>query len=414
MKVRFLPLIIPLLFSLSCVTPKPENSVSNQAADVDTAASENMPATETPEVSPDPRSGDQISGNEVDKPEVSAGSEAVQTLPPLTEPELFSKIYSMMPWNVNAVMDGGRPIVILHDLDKNGYEDALVVAVEGRGEIVDLEDFSKSARLFQSGQEYAIFLLLIFYQSPDGVVLRYTVPVSKQLVFNGVEPIEIKRGSDFPYALKFSFRTRSGIEQELIILSGYGITRFTIKENLSEISLMEDIDEDGYEDIIVHEQGFEEGTGFETFITWYKWNLREYTEYKTTNIVRNLRDFFLICSEYLRAGQISSFLDYALDSEALTKLKTQGYSDTAILEMIFRSSGDPESVSGFFDSGGFTTVVFPEIMETPFSYANRMDFRHQVSVRLGRMGHQSEIFLADLSMKKNPFQNKQFCFIIEE
>ena len=140
---------------------------------------------------------------------------------------------------------------------------------------------------------------------------------------NGVKPFEVRKGSDFPYALEFQFRTRTGIEKELVILSGYGITHFTIRENLSEITLIQDIDEDGFSDIIVHEQGFEEGTGFETFLTWYKWNLREYTEYRSTNIVRNLKQFYVVCAEFLRSGDYAGFLDYALDSEALSALKKQ-------------------------------------------------------------------------------------------
>ena len=49
-------------------------------------------------------------------------------------------------------------------------------------------------------------------------------------------------------------------------------------------------------------------------------------------------------------------------------------------------------------------------METPFSYANRNDFSHQVSVRFRSRGGESRIFLVELNMKKNPFQDRQFCF----
>lgn len=403
-------MLILSLFFFSCVTaphqPQADDTEDSavvsgssevEYSDNETAALENNPVTTASVL---------VEGDSV--------QEVSDALPPLSNTELFDEIYAMMPWNMTAVKDGSRPIVITHDLDKNGYEDALVIAVEGGDSEDDIEELSKSARLFQSGREYSNFLLLIFYQYSDEVILRYTVPVSKQLVFSGVEPVEIKQGSDFPYALLFSFRTRAGIEQELIILSGYGITRFSIKENLSEITLIEDIDEDGYEDIIVHEQGFEEGTGFETFLTWYKWNLRDYTEYRTTNIVRNLRQFYLICSEYLRAGETAAFLDYALDPEALSELKMQELSDLEILQMIFLPVDATAPAEGFFDGGGFNTVVFPEIMETPFSYANRMDFRQQVSVRMGRTGEQSRIYLAELNMKKNPFQNKQFCFSVEK
>ena len=426
MKIRFLPVLILLFIFFSCVTvpaPVPAgNEVKTEAGDTVAAGDIHTGADS---LEPEANAEAEVESAyrlAADTSEPAPGEvvEAgpLRLLPPLSDSELLSATRGGMPWNMVAVKDGGRPMLIVHDLDKNGYNDALVVAVESSGEGTDeeytLEELSRSARLFQSGRQYSNFLLLIFYQYSGEVILRYTVPVSKQLVFTGVEQVEIKRGSDFPYALLFSFRTKSGIERELVILSGYGITRFTIRENLSEITLIEDIDEDGYQDIVVHEQGFEEGTGFETFLTWYKWNLREFTVYRTTNIVRNLRQFFLVCSEYLRAGEISDFLEYSLDPRVLSGLRKQGLSDSDILMRIFTLAGEATDINGFFDEGNFYTIVFPEIMETPFSYANRMDFRHQVSVRLGRKGEQSRIFLAELNMQKNPFQNKQFYFSVNK
>jgi hypothetical protein len=335
---------------------------------------------------------------------------------PMTELELLLSIEKKMPWNLVQVTDGAEPLIIFHDLDKNGYEDALVLAIEGGPDKdASVENLSRSARLFQNEKDYNIYFLLIFYQNENGVSLRYTVPAAKQLVFNGMKPFQIRTGSDFPYAVNLSFRTRSGIEEELIILSGYGITRFRLVNNLSVTTMVSDIDGSGYNDIIIHEQGFEEGTGFETFLTWYKWNLREYIEYKNTNIVRNLREFFRISSDSLKSGDAGAFFNYAVDPELLSEVKKQGFSDSEILEMIFRPAdgGDWEN-GGFFEQESFSAVVFPDLMETPFSYDGSTDFRHTVSVRFGVQGGESRICLAELRMKKNPFQEKQFCFCIDK
>ncbi len=350
--------------------------------------------------------------NEAEKRDQESKPPAIDAIiPPLSNTAFKAKVQSMMPWNMKSVMDGKSPLVIIHDLDKNGYNDALVVAVAGDDEIKNqLSELSKTVRLFTSDTEYIDFLLLIFYQYEGEVILRYTVPVSRKQVFEGIRPFEIRRGSDFPYAIEFSFRTRAGIEKEIIILSGYGITNFTVKENLSEITLIQDIDDDGYQDMIVHEQGFEEGAGFETFITWYKWNLREYTEYRSTNIVRNLRQFYIVCAEFLRAGDYEDFLDYALDSKTLSKLKRQGKTNIEIIEEVFSPAVETSEDGWFFESDSFSAVVFPEIMETPFSYAKRNNFSHKVSVRFRKINGESRIFLAELKMKKNPFQDRQFCF----
>ena len=415
---RIFPILLAVLLAVSCTTTQPEQPSADVSAVSEPTNSFNdyqdQNAQNEKEQVPEPRKESE------DSAETAGESENAEQKAPLTNIEFKKQVRSMMPWNMKAVMDGNSPLLIIHDLDKNGYEDALVVAVEsGEDVVTELSELSKSVRLFQSGRSYSSFMLLIFYQYSGDVVLRYTVPVSQQVVFNGVKPFEVKKGADFPYALEFSFRNRSGIERELVILNGRGITHFTIHENLSEITLIEDIDGDGFRDIIVHEQGFEEGTGFETFLTWYKWNRLEYTEYRNTNIVRNLRQFYIVCAELMRAGDYAEFLEYALDPETYSLLKQQGLSENEIMQRIFYSaagtdfSGDDNTANGFFTEKGFSAVVFPEIMETPFSYANRNDFRHQVSVRFRPPGGDSRIFLAELQMKKNPFQEKQFCFTID-
>ena len=330
--------------------------------------------------------------------------------PPLTDSELTLAVGSKMPWNMKAVHTSGGPLSIIHDLDKNGYDDFLVLAVEGDDETdASVANLSSSSRLFDTEKEYFSYFLLIFYQYNGEIILRYTVPVSKQLVFSGMSPFMVKSGSDFPYALQFSFKTRAGIEKEVVILSGYGITSFTLNENLSEFSHVEDIDEDGYIDIVIHEQGFEEGTGFETFLTWYKWNSREFAEYKNTNIVRNLRGFFDECSELLKDGNFEAFLEYALDSEALRALQRQKLTNSEIMERVFVCADNEGTEGDFFGPEGFISVIFPEIMETPFSYDSRNEFRHGFSVRFARAGGESLICSAELRMLKNPFGEKQFC-----
>ncbi|MBI9107251.1 MAG: hypothetical protein JEZ04_10960 [Spirochaetales bacterium] len=338
-------------------------------------------------------------------------AEEITAAPPLGRAALLQTVGAQLPWNMVTVHDEKGPLVTIHDLDKNGYEDVLVIAVEG-GMDTDSStvNLSKSSRLFEAEKDFFNYFLLIFYQYDGSIMLRYTVPVSRQLVFSGMRPFEIKRGSDFPYALLFTFRTRSGIEQELVILSGYGITSLSLRENLSEFTHIDDIDDDGYTDIVLHEQGFEEGTGFETFLTWYKWNLREYTEYKNTNIVRNLRAFFNDCSMLLKEGSFKAFFEFALDAEGLRELKKQGLTDSEILYKIFPPADGSPGYDDFFLRGDFTAVVFPEIMETPFSYDTRNEFRHTVSVRFSRHGGESLICLGELRMKRNPFQDRQFCF----
>ena len=423
MKVfRIISAVFLTMILFSCATEKASDSREVSLSDEISAVSQSYHDPHSGYSSEEDKAEINTDAVNPDKTEPSEKKEEPVLNPELPLHDFKLKVREMMPWNMRAVLDGGEPLLIIHDLDKNGYRDALVVAVEDSGDDeTELAALSKTARLFQSDRRYTNFMLLIFYQYSDDVILRYTVPVSQQLVFSGVQPFEIKKGSDFPYALEFTFRSRSGIEKELVILSGYGITHFPVHENLSEITIVEDIDDDGYRDIIVHEQGFEEGTGFETFLTWYKWNRLEFTEYKNTNIVRNLREFFIVSAEFLRAGDYAGFLSYALDPQTLLLLKKQGLSEQEILNKIFypavssvnSEDADGEDTVNFFTDSGFNAVVFPELMETPFSYEKRNDFSHQVSVRFRPPGSESRIYLAEIKMKKNPFEDQQFCFTVD-
>ena len=177
-------LLILSIFLFSCVTSDPgdvpaENSVPerDQQTHQTEASSEVSSAGEMAQHAEGAADTAVIEEPEsVEEPESAA--------PPLSDGQFLKKVQNMMPWNMKAVMDGSTPLVIVHDLDKNGQNDALVIAVEGGEETeTGLDELSKSTRLFQSGKDYYEFLLLIFYQQNGEVDLRYTVPVARKLVF---------------------------------------------------------------------------------------------------------------------------------------------------------------------------------------------------------------------------------------
>ncbi len=411
----FLSLTVFGLLLWSCATAD-INNVNDSAPNIETGnetidPAANTSSAENQEVSHAESIQNENTGIENINPDPVTDESVRPESVPLTTPVLISSALNLVPWNMRTVTENRAPLMIEHDLDKNGFNDLLLLAVEGDKDTdASFARLSDSSRLFSSDKDYYGYFLLVFYQIDGTLYLRYTIPVARQQVLNGMSQLEVHIGNDFPYCLDISFRTRAGIVRQLVILNGYGITHFTIEENLSVITLVEDIDKDGYLDIVVHEQGFEEGTGFETFLTWYKWNSREFSEYRNTNIVRNLKTFFDRCSALLWSGDYSGFLDMAVEDEYLDKLRAAGLKDHEILEKIFKPADSEEwGEDNFFDRDGFSGVIFPEIMETPFSYADRGNFNHRVSVRFAADG-ESRICLANLKMNKNPFQQKQFCF----
>ncbi len=100
-------------------------------------------------------------------------------------------------------------------------------------------------------------------------------------------------------------------------------------ENISSHSIYYDIDGNSILDIIDWEDGLEEGTGYETYLTWFRWTGKEYREYKSTNVVRNLNSFLEQARLYLSFKQMNEFLSYSLNLIDYNKIiqSKDSYSD---------------------------------------------------------------------------------------
>ena len=80
----------------------------------------------------------------------------------------------------------------------------------------------------------------------------------------------------------------------------------------------------------------EEGTGYETFLTWHRWNGKTFYEYRTTNVVRNLNTFLRSTKELLLEGRYNEFISYGVDPLRAAALKKAGLKDS---EIALRSLG---------------------------------------------------------------------------
>jgi hypothetical protein len=173
---------------------------------------------------------------------------------------------------------------------------------------------------------------------------------------------------------------------------------------------VEDINADGLIDIILFERGMEEGIGYETFLTWKKWNGKSFIDYKTSNIVRNLNEFLLEIKDLCLGGDVSALISFSFDPEERKRLEKMGLSEQ---EILFRFLG----LSKYFGSGklpafnileDINDIIFPEILDNPFYLRDDKGFYVKLSFRIIYTDGVSLIPEVLIYMLKNPFEKQQF------
>ncbi|MBN2050162.1 MAG: hypothetical protein JW760_06930, partial [Spirochaetales bacterium] len=230
-------------------------------------------------------------------------------VPPPLPPEPFSKkeidarIVNLVYPGTVPVLREGQLLAVYVDLDGNGYTDACVLCVETDfPERADYRTLSDEARLYQEVLEPFSCSIQFFLQKNGKLYRSGIAPLGRKLVLESFRVLHLGEKEDLPKGASGVFKTRSGTEEEWVLFLPRGISRFTIHESLSIIPVVQDIDSDGVVDILVHQQGFEEGSGHETFLVWYKWSGTAFVEHKSTNIVRNLNAFLQGAAEILKRG----------------------------------------------------------------------------------------------------------------
>jgi hypothetical protein len=355
------------------------------------------------------------SGSQGDSDSAAAGEEEPMPPPALTKDLLVKTALAELPPDMAPVLRDSGPWGIFHDLDKNGYTDYLLLVLEGveNPEHTHVDYLQDSLRLFDEDSSYLKFAVAIFYQYPDDVINRYNIFLGNKLVLQDFFFQEIRLGRDFPYTVAVTFQTLEGTEDEWIILQGRGISRFTLDYTLSKTSRIGDIDGDGLVDILVYQQGFEEGRGFETFITWFRWNGKDFVPHNRTNVMRNLRDFFTAAEEKIPSLGWERCFDRCLDLSQLADLRKAGKGGEEILSRFFQPLPGQEDVPPLFrlDPVG---AVFPRVLEDPFYYSRGGPLRFSLIVKVDDRGGDSFFYQGLLGMADNPFGKNQFAFVMLE
>ena len=367
-----------------------------------------------------------IDAAEAQNPEHEANdkevSESLNRTPAVNYPQLSDKaieriILDTIPGSFLPVTnDNGRIKIIYSDLDQNGYRDAFLLVVKNRENLdAKFSKLSDVSHLLKNERQPVDFFLSVFLQLQGGMISMFRIPIGSGVVISDFSIVSIKEGADLPLGINISFQTVKGTDREWIIFSRYNnFSLFSMAENISVYSDSYDIDGDNIIDIVDWEDGLEEGTGYETYLTWYRWNGREYREYRSTNIVRNLNGFLEQSGLYLSFEQMDEFFRYSLNPDDSKTYRNSGKDYSVWFKKVFRSvpGSNPEN-DEFEDCSKFQSVVFPRIFENPFSPGSDTLHIFNINVRFVCSDGYSFIRTARIQMNSNPFNKPQFSFYLE-
>ena len=323
--------------------------------------------------------------------------------------EAVRQISRLYPDGLQPLTVRGRIPIILHDLDKDQHPECFSLGIPSQG--IDAEEMfrlSDSSRLFQEDNTPVAFTLLMFANNRGNFRRIKVLDLGERYVFEHLQRTTLYSNRSLPVIIIVSFQTVEGRDAELLVFdnaSGLQRTRRSLAETLSTQYRLEDIDGNGMIDLFIKEKAMEEGTGFETFLTWHRWNGRDFVEYHTQNIVRNLNTFLASATELLLIGELKDSVSFLVDPSTVGDLRRKGWGDGKIL---IRTLGLEEL--GLQEFPALREVVFPPVLEDPFTSEDEGGSYFVITYRMIDVNGTSYIAKARLYMSTNPFKDRQFAF----
>jgi hypothetical protein len=355
--------------------------------------------------------GDGTEGPEAPSPPEETPEETAVN--PLTPWTIYRFVFRHAGDGWSPVHRNGVPLLLFYDIDANGYNDVFALFIDREdvddAEFAVLSDFS---RLYDPDIEpFAVEVRLLFQR--DGALYPgYTAELGKKLVIDDMSQFFISKTVKTPFALSINFQNPEGTERTWLFCEKDTFEQLTLRETFAAFIDIQDINTDGYNDILHFEKSFEEGMGYETYITWYNWNGRTYFQNKVTNIVRNLRDFLETTRDLISNEKWEGLITYGLPQRQLRLLSKRNVAESDIIRSLFiptaleKGSEHPEIIDLNIE-----TSIFPEILENPFQQNENGDFVFPLRVRV--IAENGEyLYISRIGMSKNPFQSQQFYFIL--
>jgi hypothetical protein len=388
--------LLPLVLLVAgCVTPQ---TTEQKPAAAPQAGEPAAFSEETPETNLPPP-------EEKEPAVVKPASEPVP--PEISAYEALRQAARLAPPEVRLLTVGGRVPLLLHDLNRDGHSECIAVAVRDNTlKPADIEALSQSSRLFDAP---AVGFVLLFYGNSQGSLRRpVVIDLGQRRIFEALTRTPLYANRAVPLVVTVSFLNPDGREQELLVFDNAGGSpryRRSLVERLGARSWLEDVDGDGTLDILTRERVLEEGVGYDTFLSWSRWNGRAFTEVATRNVLRGLAGYLATVRETLLAGDRRHLAELVAEGRELALLRSRGLDETEALAALLGLKA-----AGLKELPRVTEVVFPEILEDPFSARDATGWFFQLTYRIVDENGLAYLPAARLYMLRNPFGERQFAF----
>jgi len=395
----FLLLIGTAFLLLSCMSTVPPVSINTKP-----------PA---PDVQQPPRQGDKGAERSITTGSLKKITKKVK-IASLSDKEIEKEILSTIPSRFEPVTTHGNHIkIIYHDLDNNGYRDAFFLVIKKKDNIVPsfttLSDVSRLADVKSIPIDY---FLSVYLQIKGEMISMYRIPIGSRDILADFSARFITKSKSNPFGLKISFLSKKGAETEWIFFSSYNRFSFFTTQNNSSIQYeYSDIDNNNIEDFIEWRHGLEEGTGYETYLTWYSWDGIQFKEKATTNIVRNLNSFLDETARLIIQKKWKT-LYLKVRGEDSSKFLDQKIKGVSLFSSIFLPTTGVEA-GALQNCVNFRSVVFPKIFENPFKIQSKQTRKITLMVRFVCDDGHDFIRSVSVALHKNPFGNSEYFFILK-
>jgi hypothetical protein len=313
------------------------------------------------------------------------------------------------------VLLGGRAVLLLQDVNRDGTPEILAPVAALAGSSVKPEGLSDYSSVFVEGRASVPFFLVVLTYGASGLVVASRVELGNRYVFGGLTVVPLTSSGSGPLALVASFYTRAGSEQEWLMFSGPSlrpISRLALRDTLASRPKVEDIDRNGVIDIVVQESGVEAGVGYETLLTWYRWNGTRFVEQAAINVVRNLNAFLARTREQLVAHDWRALVDHCFAADQLRYYRGLGLTDMQIIMRGLGLAAHYELLRPEVALADIADVVMPQFQENPFSATDERGSYFLLGYRVVESTGASKVIETPLYMLKNPFGERQFFFRI--
>jgi hypothetical protein len=351
----------------------------------------------------------------------AAYKDGVPASPPLPEDELNKIFMVNLSSRKKPVTRNGKPFYFVRS-GENGAEHTIYLLTVGtqdarKAALSYLSDFE---RLFDPSAENIPFSVEVFSLMSNGSVQTESLEAGDFRLLNSYSQLPFPQGHNSPHGLSLVFPDAEGQRNIWLLFSGGKHSLFSFYERTNTRALIKDIDRDGMFDLLLFEDIFEDSSGYETYITWHKWDGATFVKHRSTNTIRRLRSFFESSRQLLLARSWQRFFDYTLLPQEAQSAETQDPAQT--FRRFFRLQDDavPQSVSGpsvyeilfprEIEKSLLSGVVLPNVVENPFPLGKDGPRSFPFTIRINSAGD-NHFFSARLAMPENPFDGKMFYFL---